>query len=141
MLTNFQAQKALNNCPLGNTTIQAIAIPEQDAINFLSNMGDRNQTLTPTRGSAPSNNGMTSSASTLVGSSHGLAKTSSAGDMWGPNISSANSLFGSTSTTTGSSSSAVWSMHGTGDLLDQQQRTTPQLQPFLPNDLLGENNL
>ena len=135
----FQAQKALNNCPLGNTTIQAVAIPDGDATNFLSNMGDRNQTLTPTRGSTPSSNGMTS-ASGLVGSSHGLAKTSSAGDMWGTNISSANSLFGNTSTTTGSSSSAVWGMHGASDLLDQQ-RTTPQLQPFLPNDLLGENNL
>ena len=128
----------MNNCPLGNTTIQAIAISDSDAINFLSNMGDRNQTLTPTRGNTPSSNGMNSSSS--IGSSHGLAKTSSAGDMWGANISSANSLFGSTSTTTGSSTSAVWGMHGTSDLLDQQ-RTTPQLQPFLPNDLLGENNL
>lgn len=129
----------MNNCPLGNTTIQAIAISDQDAITFLSSVGERTQTLTPTRGSTPSNTGMTSS-STLVGSSHGLAKTSSAGDMWGTNISVANSLFGSTSTTTGSSSSAVWSMHGASDLLDQQ-RTTPNLQPFLPNDLLGENNL
>ena len=139
----FQAQKTLNNCPLGNTTIQAIAISDQDAITFLSNVGERTQTqqtLTPTRGGTPSNSGMTSSSSTLVGSSHGLPKTSSAGDMWGTNISVANSLFGSTSTTTGSSSSAVWSMHGASDLLDQQ-RTTPNLQPFLPNDLLGENNM
>lgn len=136
---NLQAQKALNNCPLGNTTIQAMAISDSDAITFLTNFGDRNQTLTPTRGNTPSSNGMISSASTLVGSSHGLAKTSSAGDMWGTNISSANSLFGSTSTTTGSSSSAVWGMPGASDLLDQE-RTTPQL-PFLPTNLLGENNL
>lgn len=129
----------MNNCPLGNTTIQAMAISDGDAINFLTSMGDRNQTLTPTRGNTPSSNGMISSASTLVGSSLGLAKTSSAGDMWGTNISSANSLFGSTSTTTGSSTSAVWGMHGTSDLLDQE-RTTPQL-PFLPTNLLGENNL
>ena len=118
-----------------------MTIPDVDAANFISSMGDRNMALTPTRGSTPSSNGMTSSSSALTGSSHGLAKTSSAGDMWGTNISSSNSLFGSTSTTTGSSSSSVWAMHGTGDLLDQQQRTTPQLQPFLPNDLLGENTL
>ena len=116
-----------------------MAISDSDAITFLTNFGDRNQTLTPTRGNTPSSNGMISSASTLVGSSHGLAKTSSAGDMWGTNISSANSLFGSTSTTTGSSSSAVWGMPGASDLLDQE-RTTPQL-PFLPTNLLGENNL
>ena len=118
-----------------------MAIPDSDAINFLSNMGERNQTLTPTRGNTPSSNGMTSSASAIGGSAHGLAKTSSAGDMWGANMSVANSMFGSTSTTSGNSSSSVWGMHGGNDLLDQQQRTTPQLQPFLPNDLLGENNM
>jgi hypothetical protein len=132
----LKAQKALNNCSLGNTTMQAIATSDQEAINFLTNINERNQTQqvpTPTRGSTPSNNGLGSSSSTLVGSSQNLAKTSSSGDMWGTNISSTNSLFGSTSTST-------WSMHGASDLLDQQ-RTTPNLQPFLPNDLLGENNL
>jgi hypothetical protein len=58
--------------------------------------------------------------------------SSSGADMWGGLGSSGGggSLF--------SSGAGVWSAPG-ADLMDSQQRTTPQLQPFLPGDLLGEN--
>ena len=52
--------------------------------------------------------------------------SSSGADMWG----GGGSLF--------SGGAGVWSAPG-ADLMDSQQRTTPQLQPFLPGDLLGEN--
>lgn len=131
-----EALKSLNNCQLGNKTVQAFAISNLDATNLISDMRNSNVELTSIRESTPSHKQISPSASAPTGSSCSLHKASSAGDTLETNISSYTSLFADKSTTI-SSSFSVKSMHGAGDVLDQQQLTTPQLQPFLPSDLLG----
>jgi hypothetical protein len=131
-----EALKSLNNCQPGNKTVQAIAISNLDATNLISDMRNRNVALTPVRGSTPSHKQISPLASALTGSSCNLHKASSAGDTLETNISSYSSLFAGKSTTI-SNSFSVKSMHGAGDVIDQQQLTALQLQPFLPSDLLG----
>ena len=117
----------MHNCVLGNTTIHATITSEGDATAILSQLGPNSAggpqlavTSTPTRGNTPNSANLTSKAG------------SSGADMWGGlgvSVTSGASLF--------SSGAGVWS--APSDLMDSQQRTTPQLQQFLPGDLLGEN--
>jgi len=136
----MKAQKALNGCQLNNTTIHAQSIGDQDAENFLQNASRQPQGGAPGSigsGSAPSRGATPSSiATSAVTSGIGSLKTTMAADMWGSAGgvgSGGGSLFGG-----GSGGGGTWGMPQ-HDLLDQQ-RTTPALQSFLPNDLLGENH-
>jgi trinucleotide repeat-containing gene 6 protein len=124
-----KAQKALHNCVLGNTTIHATITSEGEATAILGQLGSSSAgggpqlavTSTPTRGNTPNSANLTSKAG------------SGGADMWGGlgvSVTSGPSLF--------SSGTGVWSAPGS-DLIDTQQRNTPQLQQFLPGDLLGEN--
>ena len=106
----LQAQKALNGCPLNNTTIQAQSIGDADAESFLIRAGAATGGV-PSRGATPSS----------------LASVSKPSDSMGWGSSAAPGGGG------GGSSSSTW-----GDL--GMERSTPQLQSFLPNDLLGESN-
>jgi len=113
---------------LGNTTIHAAITSDGEASSIFSQLGPSSAggpqlavTSTPTRGNTPNSANLTSKAGT------------SGADMWGAlgvSVTSGASLF--------SSGTGVWSAPGS-DLMDSQQRTTPQLQQFLPGDLLGEN--
>jgi len=109
-----KAQKALNGCPLNNTTIQAQSIGDADAESFLIRAGAAAGGV-PSRGATPSS---LASASVMV---------SKPSDSIGWGSSAAPGGGG------GGSSSSTW-----GDL--GMERSTPQLQSFLPNDLLGESN-
>ena len=114
-----KAQKALNNCLLGNTTIQANMTTENEASQIMQQLGgggNSNSQNQASRGATPS-----SVANTLI------PKSTSAGDMWG------NSMV-STSIYSGSS---IWG----APTSDEGTRNTPQLQPYLPGDLLGESNM
>lgn len=109
-----QAQKALNGCPLNNTTIQAQSIGDADAESFLIRAGAAGGGV-PSRGATPSS---------LANASVGVSK---------PSDSIVGGGWGSAAPGGGGSSSSTW-----GDL--GMERSTPQLQSFLPNDLLGESN-
>ena len=113
-----QAQKHLNGSQLNNTTIQAQSIFDHEAEAFLRNASGG----VPSRGATPSS---LASAGGAGGPAPIVSKPSSdVGSGWG------NTLGGG-----GSAGGSAWGDLGLGD-----QRTTPQLQSFLPNDLLGENN-
>jgi len=115
-----KAQKALNNCLLGNTTIQANMTTENEASQIMQQLGGGgNNGQGASRGNTPS-----SVANTLIPKS-----TSAGSDMWG------NSM---ASTSIYSGGSSIW---GAPTSEDQGQRNTPQLQPYLPGDLLGESNM
>lgn len=120
-----KAQKALNNCLLGNTTIQATMTTENEASQIMQTLaggGSGNaQNQTGSRGNTPSSVANTF-APTIPKSS-----SSSGNDMWG------NSMV-STSIYSGSS---IWGAPSS----DEATRNTPQLQPYLPGDLLGESNM
>merc|ERR1712051_594222 len=109
-----KAQKALNNCLLGNTTIQANITSEGEAKNIMQQLGGGNSNTSQqsaSRGNTPSN-------------------SKSSNDMWG------NSMV-PTSIFTGGSNS-VWGAPSSSSGGDDGQRNTPQLQPYLPGDRLGE---
>ena len=111
-----KAQKALNNCLLGNTTIQANMTTENEASSIMQQLGGGGGNgQQASRGATPS-----SVANTLIPKS-----TSSGSDMWGN-----SSIY--------SGGSSIW---GAPTSEDQGQRNTPQLQPYLPGDLLGESNM
>ena len=113
-----QAQKHLNGSQLNNTTIQAQSIFDHEAEAFLRNASGG----VPSRGATPSS---LASAGGAGGPAPIVSKPSSdVGSGWG------NTLGGG-----GSAGGSTWGDLGLGD-----QRTTPQLQSFLPNDLLGESN-
>jgi len=110
-----KAQKALNNCLLGNTTIQANITSEGEAKNIMQQLGGGNSNTSQqsaSRGNTPQGNSKPSN------------------DMWG------NSMV-PTSIFTGGSNS-VWGAPSSSSGGDDGQRNTPQLQPYLPGDLLGE---
>jgi trinucleotide repeat-containing gene 6 protein len=112
-----KAQKALNNCLLGNTTIQATMTSEAEANGFIQ----QQQQSAASRGATPS--------STLSS-----MPKSTAADMWGMPATSIYSSGGS---------SSIWGAPvGSSDPEGSAgQRNTPQLQPYLPGDLLGESNM
>ena len=120
-----KAQKALNNCLLGNTTIQATMTTENEASQIMQTLAGggsgQSQNQTGSRGNTPSSVANTF-APTIPKSS-----SSSGNDMWG------NSMV-STSIYSGSS---IWG----APTSDEATRNTPQLQPYLPGDLLGESNM
>ena len=114
-----KAQKALNNCLLNNTTIQANITNEAEANNIMQQLGGGNsinssQSSTITRGGTPS--------------------SSKSNDMWG-NSMAPTSIFGS------GGGSSVWGAPTSSTGADEGQRNTPQLQPYLPGDLLGESTM
>lgn len=131
MIISFQAQKALNNCLLGNTTIHASITSESDAGQILSNLGGQPSSSTPTRGTTPASTAVTSGSSAL--GSLSLPKSSSSSDMW--SALTATSASGGGGSLFGGANS-VWGAPSDVD----EHRTTP-LQSFLPSSLLGENNL
>jgi trinucleotide repeat-containing gene 6 protein len=116
-----KAQKALNNCLLGNTTIHANFTSEAEASNIMQQLGGGQQA---SRGATPS------SSSNAVNSMQ-MPKSGSSNDMWG-NSMVPTSIF--------SGGSSVWGPSGSSND-DAHRNTTPQLQPYLPGDLLGENNM
>lgn len=134
-----QAQKALNNCLLGNTTIHAITIPESDVQGFLQSMGVQSSAASASSVSSPSlvTSSMGSThprGGSLMNPARGNKGGEAAGG-WGgaPATSSSSSLF---------SGGAVW---GAPDSSFQQggsdnSRNTT-LNSLLPGDLLGENNM
>lgn len=114
-----KAQKALNNCLLNNTTIQANITNEAEANNIMQQLGGGNsinssQSSTISRGATPS--------------------SSKSNDMWG-NSMAPTSIFGS------GGGSSVWGAPTVSTGADEGQRNTPQLQPYLPGDLLGESTM
>jgi len=110
-----KAQKALNNCLLGNTTIQANMTSEAEANSIIQQLGGGGQQNS--RGATPSS----------VSNNMALPKSTSSNDMWGnsmvpTSIYSGNSIWGAPSA----------SGPGTGE---------DGGQPYLPGDLLGESNM
>merc|ERR1712062_577516 len=102
-----KAQKALNNCLLGNTTIQANITSEGEAKNIMQQLSGGNSNTSQqsaSRGNTPSN-------------------SKSSNDMWG------NSMV-PTSIFTGGSNS-VWGAPSSSSGGDDGQRNTPQLQTLL----------
>ena len=119
-----KAQKALNNCLLGNTTIQANMTSEVDANTIIQQLGGGGQQSS--RGATPSSvsNNMTQMPKS----------TSSSDSMWG------NSMGGpATSIYSAGAGTSIWGAP-TPSASEEGTRNTPQLQPYLPGDLLGESN-
>jgi trinucleotide repeat-containing gene 6 protein len=113
-----KAQKALNNCLLGNTTIMATSASDSEVGSILQSLGGQQQ----------QQQGGSNRGTTPVVSSSSI-KTSSSNDMWGPiNSSPASSspstLFGGNNQGGGS----VWGAPPNSN--DDQHRTTP-LQAFI----------
>jgi len=121
-----QAQSALNNCVLGNTTILAEVAGEptvEDIVRTLSQAGGGG----PQQGRAAP----VQPPSSYAAYSAGLGKASMANDTWGNLGGGGGGGSGNPWPTTGLGGS-VW---GAPD--DQHNRTTP-LNSFLPPDLLSE---
>ena len=118
-----KAQKALNNCLLGNTTIQANISSELEANSVIQQLGGGGQQSS--RGATPSS----------VATNMTMPKsTSSTDSMWG------NSMGGPvTSIYSAGAGTSIWGAP-TVSGSEEGQRNTPQLQPYLPGDLLGESN-
>ena len=126
-----KAQKALNNCLLGNTTIQANMTSEVDANGIIQQLGGGGQQSS--RGATPSS--VSNMGSSNMGGSSNMAsmpKSTSSSDssMWG------NSMGGgpATSIYSAGAGTSIW---GAPTVSGSE---TPQLQPYLPGDLLGESN-
>lgn len=126
-----KAQKALNNCLLGNTTIQANMTSEGDANGIIQQLGGGGQQSS--RGATPSS--VSNMGSSNMGGSSNMAsmpKSTSSSDssMWG------NSMGGgpATSIYSGGAGTSIW---GAPTVSGSE---TSQLQPYLPGDLLGESN-
>lgn len=120
----MQAQKALHQCLLGNTTIHANTATDNEVSMILQQLGvNPQQSGNSLASNSGSNTPMTSAA--IVTSSSLLPSTSGA-DTWGMPAAS-------------SGSGSIWSMPelGGGQGGDNQ-RGTP-LNSLLPGDLLGEN--
>ena len=121
----LQAQNALNNCVLGNTTILATTTEEQEVENIVRTLSQHNGGNPPTNGAGRGSNPSTPFSGS---SDYRLAKSSSAGDTW---------------SALGSGVSLGWPSSGIGGSVwgapdnDQHNRTTP-LNSFLPPDLLSE---
>ena len=118
-----KAQKALNNCLLGNTTIQATMTSEVEANSIIQQLGG-GAAQQASRGATPS------SASNNMS----LPKsTSSSSDMWGNSMMPTTSIYSA-------GTNSIWGAPSVSGGEDGQ-RNTPQLQPYLPGDLLGEPNM
>lgn len=112
-----QAQGALNNCVLGNTTIFAESPADSEVHTLLQQLGHGGQQQTG--GGA--------------GSGWPLRPTSKAGppqDTWGG---SSSQLWGAAP-----AGNSLWSNTGI-DSGDQQRATPSSLNSYLPGDLLGES--
>ena len=126
----MQAQKALHQCLLGNTTIHANTATDNEVSMILQQLGvNPQQSGNSLASNSGSNTPMTSAA--IVTSSSLLPSTSGA-DTWGMPAAS-------------SGSGSIWSMPelgggggGSGGQGGDNQRGTP-LNSLLPGDLLGEN--
>ena len=111
----FQAQGALNNCVLGNTTIFAESPGDGEVHTLLQQLSHGGQQQTSGSG----------------GSGWGLRPTNKAAqppDTWGG---SSSQLWGAPPTT-----NSLWSNAGL-DSSDQQRATPSSLNSYLPGDLLG----
>ncbi len=115
-----KAQKALNNCLLGNTTINATLTSDAEAANILQQLGGGQQSAT---------NATTPSTSTTSGGLQ-LPKSSNSNDMWSVGGNVPTSML---------SGSSVWGAPSVSS--EDARNSTPQLQPYLPGDLLGESNM
>lgn len=124
----LQAQKALHQCLLGNTTIHANTATDNEVSMILQQLGVNPQQSGNSLASSGSNTPMTSAA---IVTSSSLLPTTSGADTWGMPAAS-------------SGSGSIWSMPelgGGGGSAGQggdNQRGTP-LNSLLPGDLLGEN--
>lgn len=78
-----KAQKALNNCLLGNTTIQATMTSEAEANSIIQQLGGG--------GGQSASRGATPSSSNLA-----MPKSTSSNDMWGNSMAPATSIYSST---------------------------------------------
>lgn len=115
----FQAQGALNNCVLGNTTIFAESPAESEVAAILQQLGHGGQQQAGGSG----------------GAGWGLRPTNKAGpppDTWGG---SSSQLWGAPPT-----SNSLWSNAGI-DNSDQQRATPSSLNSYLPGDLLGGESM
>merc|ERR1712008_281410 len=121
-----KAQKALNNCLLGNTTIQANMGSEVDANGIIQQLGG---------GGQQSSRGATPSSVSNMGSSN-MGGSSNMASMPKSTSSSDSSMGGgpATSIYSGGAGPSIW---GAPTVSGSE---TSQLQPYLPGDLLGESN-
>lgn len=121
ILFNYQAQGALNNCVLGNTTIFAESPVDNEVHTLLQQL---------TQGGAQHQQGGGSG-----GSGWGMRPTNKAGppsDTWGG---SSSQLWGASPVT-----NSLWSNSGLDG--SETQRTTPSsLNSYLPGDLLGGESM
>ena len=123
---NSQAQNALNNCVLSNTTILATTTEEQEVENIVRTLSQHSGGNPPSNGAGRGSNPSTPFSGADYNTR--LAKSSSAGDTW---------------SALGSGVSLGWPSSGLGGSVwgapdnDQHNRTTP-LNSFLPPDLLSE---
>lgn len=116
---SFQAQGALNNCVLGNTTIFAESPAESEVHTILQQLSHGGQQQAGGSG----------------GAGWGLRPTNKAGpppDTWGG---SSSQLWGAPPT-----SNSLWSNAGI-DNSDQQRATPSSLNSYLPGDLLGGESM
>lgn len=163
-----QAQSALNNCVLGNTTIYADLANESDVQGWLQQLGmptqqQQQQQQQPgsssggnwgVRGSTPGAGGNGTSGGNGngggSGGNTGKASANSAGDNnWGASGAGGGSGGGggggggpTSSSPWSTGPSSVWSTPS----LDREMRTTPSslnasLNSFLPGDLLGNESM
>lgn len=117
----FQAQGALNNCVLSNTTIFAESLVDNEAQSLLQHLGQQSSGgggwglrggSTPGQGSGPK------------GAPPGGDTWGSGSQLWAPSNSGGSSLWGPPPL----------------DNSDQHRATPSSLNSFLPGDLLGSND-
>lgn len=133
----LQAQGALNNCVLGNTTIYAESPAEAEVHSLLQHLHSTQPQGPPVAsgwGNMRGSNSSSGGQNAPPPGQQSQAPTKPPPDAWGGG-------------TSGGGGSQLWSSPSSSSLwgappLDDQHRATPSsLNSFLPGDLLGEGSM